>query len=49
VLLSLVSARTTIAFFVGFAVVLAVWATLSPAIRNAPSLDDLGGTQAQGT
>jgi hypothetical protein len=42
VLLSLVSARTTIAFFVLFAVVLAGWATLSPAIRNAPSLEDLG-------
>jgi hypothetical protein len=47
VLLSLVSARATMAFFVAFAVALAVWATLSPAIRNAPSLDDLGGAQAQ--
>ena len=49
VLLSVVSARATIALFVAFAVVLAAWATLSPAIRNAPSLDDLGGTPAQGT
>jgi MFS family permease len=47
VLLSVVSARATIAFFVAFAVVLAVWATLSPAIRNAPSLDEISATQAQ--
>lgn len=40
VLLTVGSARTTIAFFVAFAVVLAVWATLSPAIRNAPTLGD---------
>ena len=45
VLLSVVSARVTIGFFVAFAVVLAVWATLSPAIRNAPSVDDIGATQ----
>jgi len=47
VLLSLVSARVTMAFFVAFAVVLAAWATLSAAIRDAPSLEDLGSAQAQ--
>jgi Major Facilitator Superfamily len=44
VLLSVVSARSTIAFFVAFTLVLAAWATLSSAIRNAPALDDLGST-----
>jgi MFS family permease len=47
VLLSIVSGRATIAFFVAVAVVLAVWATLSPSIRNAPSLDDIGVTEAE--
>jgi MFS family permease len=40
-LLSSFSARTTVAFFVAIAVVLALWGTLSPSIRRAPSLDDL--------
>jgi Transmembrane secretion effector len=41
VLLGVVSARATIAVFVAAAVVLAVWGTLSPSIRAAPSLDEL--------
>jgi Transmembrane secretion effector len=41
VLLSTVSARATIAVFAGAGVVLAVWGTLSPSIRMAPSLDEL--------
>jgi MFS family permease len=40
-LLSSFSARLTVAFFVAIAVVLALWGTLSPSIRRAPSLDDL--------
>jgi predicted MFS family arabinose efflux permease len=40
-LLSAVSARATIAFFVGCGLVLALWGTLSPAIRDAPSLDEI--------
>jgi len=40
-LLSAVSARATIAVFAGFGLVLAVWGTLSPSIRTAPSLDEL--------
>ena len=40
-LLGAVSARATIAVFAGFALVLAVWGTLSPSIRAAPSLDEL--------
>lgn len=35
------SARTTIGVFAGVALVLALWGTLSPSIRAAPSLDDL--------
>jgi hypothetical protein len=41
VLLGAVSARATIAVFVAAALVLAVWGTLSPSIRTAPSLDEL--------
>ena len=41
VLLSSVSARLTIAVFFGFSLVLAFWGTLSPSIRNAPSLAEL--------
>jgi len=41
VLLSSVSARATIAVFAAVGVVLAVWGTLSPSIRTAPSLDEL--------
>jgi hypothetical protein len=40
-LLGAVSARATIAVFAGLALVLAVWGTLSPSIRAAPSLDEL--------
>ncbi|HEY8627698.1 MAG TPA: MFS transporter [Gaiellaceae bacterium] len=43
VLLSTASARATIAVFAVVGVVLAVWGTLSPSIRMAPSLDDLSG------
>ena len=42
-LLSYVSARLTVAVFASFGLVLALWGTLSPPIRNAPSLDDLEG------
>jgi len=41
VLLSTVSARAAIAVFAATGVVLAVWGTLSPSIRTAPSLDQL--------
>ena len=41
VLLSTVSARATIGAFAAVGVVLAVWGTLSPSIRAAPSLDEL--------
>jgi hypothetical protein len=40
-LLGSVSARTTVAVFAACGLVLALWGTLSPSIRNAPSLDDL--------
>jgi predicted MFS family arabinose efflux permease len=35
------STRTTLAVFVALSLVLALWGTLSPAIRNAPRLDAL--------
>jgi hypothetical protein len=41
VLLSVASARATIAVFAAAGLVLAVWGTLSPSIRMAPNLDDL--------
>jgi hypothetical protein len=41
VLLSTVSARATIAVFAVAGLMLAVWGTLSPSIRLAPSLDEL--------
>jgi MFS family permease len=41
VLLSSVSARAAIAVFAATGLVLAVWGTLSPSIRTAPSLDQL--------
>jgi len=41
VLLSTVSARAAIAVFAATGLVLAVWGTLSPSIRTAPSLDQL--------
>jgi hypothetical protein len=40
-LLDVVSSRATIALFAGFGLVLAVWGTLSPSIRAAPSLDQI--------
>jgi MFS family permease len=40
-LLANVSARATIAVFAAFGLSMAVWGTLSPAIRAAPSLDEL--------
>jgi MFS family permease len=40
-LLSAASPRTAIAVFAAAGLVLAVWGTLSPAIRRAPSLDEL--------
>jgi len=40
-LLGAVSARATIVVFAAFALLLAVWGTLSPAIRSAPRLDEL--------
>jgi len=40
-LLEAVSARATVAVLAGFGLVLAAWGTLSPAIRAAPSLDEL--------
>jgi MFS family permease len=40
-LLSSVSARATVAVFTAAGVVLAVWGTLSPSIRRAPSLAEL--------
>ena len=35
------STRATIAVFAAFGLVLAVWGTLSPAIRAAPRLDEI--------
>jgi hypothetical protein len=46
VLLSAVSARATIAVFAATGLVLAVWGTLSPSIRAAPSLDELDDVAA---
>jgi hypothetical protein len=43
VLLDNPPARAAIAFFALLGLVLAVWGTLSPAIRAAPSLDELDG------
>ena len=41
VLLGALSARATIGIFAAFALILALWGTLSPSIRAAPSLDQL--------
>jgi len=41
ILLEKISARETIAFFCLCNVVLLTWGVLSPAIRRAPSLNDL--------
>jgi hypothetical protein len=43
VLLGAVSARATVAVFAAFALALALWGTLSPAVRAAPSLAGLVG------
>jgi hypothetical protein len=40
-LLSAISARATVAVFAAFGLVLALWGTLSAAIRTAPSLAEL--------
>ena len=40
-LLTTTSARATVAFIAAFTLALALWGTLSPSIRNAPSLDEL--------
>jgi ABC-type lipoprotein release transport system permease subunit len=42
-LLSATSERATIAFFTALGLLLALWATLSPALRAAPSLAELDG------
>ncbi len=44
VLLEAVSDRATIALFAAFGLALALWGTLSPAIRGAPSLEDITGS-----
>jgi MFS family permease len=44
-LLSVVSARATVAVFLVWSVALLLWGTLSPSIRNAPSLDELETAQ----
>ena len=41
VLLGASSGRVTVAVFAAFALALAIWGTLSPSIRAAPSLDEL--------
>jgi hypothetical protein len=43
IMLDNVSARATIALFAAFGLVLAVWGSLSPSIRAAPSLQGLDG------
>jgi MFS transporter len=48
-LLGAVSERATIAVFAAFGLVLAVWGTLSPSIRAAPSLDELAELPARRT
>jgi len=46
VLLDNVPARAAVAVFAAFGLVLAVWGTLSPSIRGAPSLQELDELQA---
>ncbi|HEV3463583.1 MAG TPA: MFS transporter [Actinomycetota bacterium] len=46
VLLDHVPARAAVAVFAAFGLVLAVWGTLSPSIRTAPSLEELDELQA---
>ena len=43
-LLSSVSERAAVAVFTAFGLVLALWGTLSRALRNAPRLDEIGQT-----
>ncbi len=45
-LLDNVPARAAVAVFAAFGLVLAVWGTLSPSIRTAPSLEELDGLPA---
>jgi hypothetical protein len=45
-LLGSVSARATIAVFAAFALVLALWGTLSPSLRTAPRLEELEAVDA---
>jgi MFS family permease len=40
-LLASISARATVAVFAAFGVTMAIWGTLSPAIRAAPAIDEL--------
>ena len=47
-LLDAVSERATIAVFAAFGLVLALWGTLSPSIRAAPSLDELAESPGRG-
>jgi hypothetical protein len=47
-LLSSVSERATIAVFAAFSLVLALWGTLNPSIRNAPSLAELDALPVPG-
>jgi hypothetical protein len=48
-LLDAVSERATIAVFAAFGLALALWGTLSPSIRAAPSLDELRELPAPAT
>lgn len=48
-LLASVSARATITVFAAFGLMLALWGTMSPSIRNAPSLDELEALPARRT
>jgi hypothetical protein len=49
VLLGAVSERAAIALFAALGFVLAVWGTLSPSIRAAPSLDEITDVRAAET
>ncbi len=49
VLLGAAPARAAVAIFAGFGLVLAVWGTLSPSIRDAPSLDHLDTVAGDGS
>ena len=47
VLLDQVPGRAAVAVFAAFGLVLAAWGTVSPSIRTAPSLEELGELQAK--